>query len=65
MMMVCPFAEGAELRLIEHHHAEELFALIDHNRSYLRQMVAGVGRAEISRRLQKGHQVVPRSIGGE
>ncbi len=37
MMMVCPFAEGAELRLIQHHHAEELFALIDHNRSYLRQ----------------------------
>jgi ribosomal-protein-serine acetyltransferase len=36
-MLTYSFAEGAELRLLEHHHAEELFALIDHNRSYLRQ----------------------------
>ena len=37
MMLTYSFAEGAELRLLEHHHAGELFALIDHNRSYLRQ----------------------------
>src|SRR5208283_5072481 len=37
MMMTYSFAEGAELRLLQHHHADELFALIDHNRSYLRQ----------------------------
>ena len=36
-MLTYSFAEGAELRLLEHHHADELFALIDHNRSYLRQ----------------------------
>ena len=37
MMLTYSFAEGAELRLLEHHHAGELFALIDHNRSFLRQ----------------------------
>jgi ribosomal-protein-serine acetyltransferase len=37
MRLTHPFASGAELRLLEHHHAGELFALIDHNRSYLRQ----------------------------
>ena len=31
------FAEGAELRLLEHQHADELFALIDSNRTYLRR----------------------------
>jgi ribosomal-protein-serine acetyltransferase len=36
-MLTYSFAEGAELRLLEHHHAGELFALIDHNRSYLRR----------------------------
>jgi ribosomal-protein-serine acetyltransferase len=36
-MLTFPFAEGAELRLLEHHHAEELFLLVDHNRAYLRQ----------------------------
>ncbi|HMD84375.1 MAG TPA: GNAT family protein [Terriglobia bacterium] len=37
MILSHSFAEGAELRLLEHRHADELFALIDHNRSYLRQ----------------------------
>jgi len=36
-MLTYSFAEGAELRLLEHHHADELFALIGHNRSYLRR----------------------------
>ena len=36
-MLTHSFAEGAELRLLEHHHADELFALIEHNRSYLRR----------------------------
>ncbi|MGA2985349.1 MAG: GNAT family protein [Terriglobia bacterium] len=36
-MLTYSFATGAELRLLEHHHANELFALIDHNRSYLRR----------------------------
>lgn len=36
-MLTYSFAEGAELRLLEHHHARELFALIDRNRSYLRR----------------------------
>jgi len=36
-MLTFSFAEGAELRLLEHHHAEELFALIDRNRPYLRR----------------------------
>jgi ribosomal-protein-serine acetyltransferase len=31
------FADGAELRLLEHHHAEELFALFDRNHAFLRQ----------------------------
>jgi ribosomal-protein-serine acetyltransferase len=37
MMLAHSFAEGAELRLLEQHHAPELFALIEHNRSYLRR----------------------------
>jgi ribosomal-protein-serine acetyltransferase len=36
-MLTYSFAEGAELQLLEHHHADALFALIDQNRSYLRQ----------------------------
>jgi len=36
-MLTYSFAEGAELRLLEHHHADELFTLIDHNRSFLRR----------------------------
>ncbi len=36
-MLTYSFAEGAELRLLEHHHAEELFTLIESNRSYLRR----------------------------
>ena len=36
-MLTFTFAEGAELRLLEHHHAKELFSLIDNNRAYLRQ----------------------------
>jgi ribosomal-protein-serine acetyltransferase len=36
-MLTYSFAEGAELRLLEHHHAGELLALIDQNRSYLRK----------------------------
>ena len=36
-MLSYSFADGAELRLLEHHHAEELFALIDRNRTFLRQ----------------------------
>ena len=36
-MLTYSFTEGAELRLLEHRHADELFALIDHNRSYLRR----------------------------
>ena len=36
-MLTFSFADGAELRLLEHHHADELFALIEHNRSYLRR----------------------------
>jgi len=35
-MLTYSFAEGAELRLLQHHHADELYALIDQNRSYLR-----------------------------
>jgi ribosomal-protein-serine acetyltransferase len=31
------FTQGAELRLLEHQHAEELFALVDQNRAFLRQ----------------------------
>src|SRR5208282_2277651 len=37
MMLTYSFAEGAELRLLERHHADELFALIGHNRAYLRR----------------------------
>lgn len=36
-MLSYSFAEGAELRLLEHRHAEELFALVDQNRSFLRR----------------------------
>ena len=36
-MFTYSIAEGAELRLLEHHHAEELFALIEQNHSYLRR----------------------------
>lgn len=36
-MLSYSFAKGAELRLLVHHHAEELFALIDRNRAFLRQ----------------------------
>lgn len=36
-MLTYSFAEGAELRLLEHRHADELFALIDGNRAYLRR----------------------------
>ena len=36
-MLTYSFAEGAELRLLEHQHAEELFALIDQNREFLRR----------------------------
>ena len=36
-MLTYSFAEGAELRLLEHRHAGELFTLISHNRSYLRR----------------------------
>ena len=36
-MLTFPFAEGAELRLLEHQHAEELFELIEHSRSFLRR----------------------------
>jgi ribosomal-protein-serine acetyltransferase len=36
-MLTFPFAEGAELRLLEHHHAQEMFSLIDQNRAYLRR----------------------------
>jgi len=34
------FAQGAELRLLERQHAEELFALIDRNRAFLRHAQA-------------------------
>ena len=36
-MLIYSFDEGAELRLLEHHHAEELFALVSQNRSHLRR----------------------------
>ncbi len=36
-MLSHSFAEGAELRLLGHQHAKELFALIDQNRTFLRQ----------------------------
>jgi ribosomal-protein-serine acetyltransferase len=36
-MLIYSFADGAELRLLDHHHAGELFALIGNNRSYLRR----------------------------
>jgi ribosomal-protein-serine acetyltransferase len=36
-MFFYSFAKGAELRLLEHEHAEELCALIDRNRTFLRQ----------------------------
>ncbi len=36
-MLTYSFANGAELRQLEHHHAEELFSLIEQNRSYLRR----------------------------
>jgi ribosomal-protein-serine acetyltransferase len=36
-MLSYSFTLGAELRLLEHHHAEELFALVDGNRAFLRQ----------------------------
>lgn len=35
-MLSYSFAPGAEVRLLDHHHAEELFALTDQNRAYLR-----------------------------
>jgi ribosomal-protein-serine acetyltransferase len=36
-MLSYSFAPGAEVRLLDHHHAEELFDLIDQNRTYLRR----------------------------
>jgi ribosomal-protein-serine acetyltransferase len=36
-MFTHSFADGAELRLLQPQHAPELFALIEHNRSYLRR----------------------------
>jgi len=36
-MLTHSFAEGAELRLLQPQHADEMLALIDQNRSYLRQ----------------------------
>src|SRR5271157_3161096 len=36
-MLTYSFAKGAELRQLEHHHAGELFSLIEQNRSYLRR----------------------------
>jgi ribosomal-protein-serine acetyltransferase len=36
-MFSCPLTGNAELRPLEHHHAEELFELIEENRTYLRR----------------------------
>jgi ribosomal-protein-serine acetyltransferase len=36
-MLTYSFAEGAELRLLEHHHTGELFALVEANQSHLRR----------------------------
>jgi ribosomal-protein-serine acetyltransferase len=36
-MLSYSFAKDAELRLLEHQHAEELHALMDRNRAFLRQ----------------------------
>ncbi|MFZ0960974.1 MAG: GNAT family protein [Terriglobia bacterium] len=36
-MLTHSFADGAELRLLQPQHADELFKLIDQNRSFLRQ----------------------------
>jgi len=37
MLLIHTFAEGAELRLLEPQHADDLFNLIEQNRSYLRR----------------------------
>ena len=36
-MLHCPIDDDTELRLVEERHTEELFALVDRNRAYLRE----------------------------
>ncbi len=36
-MLRCPIDDDTELRLVEERHTEELFALVDRNRAYLRE----------------------------
>ena len=36
-MLRCPIDDDTELRLLEERHADELFALVDRNRAYLRE----------------------------
>jgi ribosomal-protein-serine acetyltransferase len=41
-MFALPLGDDAELRLLEPHHAEELFELVDQNRFHLRQWLGWV-----------------------
>ena len=59
-MLIFSFAEGAELRLLEHHHAEEFFALIDQNRSYLRQWLP---EGDVYKSVDDCKRVIKSSLG--
>ena len=58
-MLTYSFAEGAELRLVEHHHADELFALMDQNRSYL---CHGLPEWDVQKSLDECKAVIKSSL---
>jgi ribosomal-protein-serine acetyltransferase len=59
MILSHTFAEGVELRLLEHHHAGELFALIEHNRAYLRQWLP---EWDVQQSLEECKRVIKNSL---
>ncbi|HTS70381.1 MAG TPA: GNAT family protein [Terriglobia bacterium] len=58
-MLTFPFAEGAELRLLEHQHAEELFELIEHSRSFLRRWLPD---GDVPKSLEDCRKVIKSSL---
>ena len=56
-MFRCPIGPDAELRLLEERHADEIFALVDRDREYLRTWLPWVDRsteAEVTRAFIRG-----------
>ena len=59
-MLTFPFAKGAELRQLEHHHAGELFSLIEQNRAYLRRWLP---EWDVQKSLDDCKAVIKSSLG--